>query len=56
MVYAGSILPNVEHVNVVVRELLEENGVTLTFDDLTKARDQVNFVDVDSNNILQRRC
>jgi 8-oxo-dGTP pyrophosphatase MutT (NUDIX family) len=28
--HAGSILPNEEHVDVVVRELLEETGLTLS--------------------------
>jgi 8-oxo-dGTP pyrophosphatase MutT (NUDIX family) len=36
---AGSILPNEEHVDVVVRELLEETGLTLTLDDLTMLSD-----------------
>jgi ADP-ribose pyrophosphatase YjhB (NUDIX family) len=31
---ACSILPNEEHVDAVVRELLEETSLTLTFDDL----------------------
>jgi ADP-ribose pyrophosphatase YjhB (NUDIX family) len=31
----GSILPNEEHVDAAVRELLEETGLTLTVDDLT---------------------
>jgi 8-oxo-dGTP pyrophosphatase MutT (NUDIX family) len=36
---AGSILPNEEHVDVVVRELLEENGLTLIANDLTVLSD-----------------
>jgi 8-oxo-dGTP pyrophosphatase MutT (NUDIX family) len=32
-------LPNEVHVDVVVRELLEENGLTLTIDDLTMLSD-----------------
>jgi 8-oxo-dGTP pyrophosphatase MutT (NUDIX family) len=32
---ADSILPNEEHVDVVVRELHEQTGLTLTYDDLT---------------------
>jgi 8-oxo-dGTP pyrophosphatase MutT (NUDIX family) len=34
--HAGSILPNEEHVDVVARELLEETGLTLTHNDLTR--------------------
>jgi 8-oxo-dGTP pyrophosphatase MutT (NUDIX family) len=36
---AGSILPNEEHVDAVVRELLEESGLTLTSNDLTMLSD-----------------
>jgi ADP-ribose pyrophosphatase YjhB (NUDIX family) len=36
---AGSILPNEEHVDVVVRELHEETGLILTPDDLTLLSD-----------------
>jgi ADP-ribose pyrophosphatase YjhB (NUDIX family) len=32
---AGSIFPNEAHVDVAVRELFEETGLTLTVDDLT---------------------
>jgi hypothetical protein len=32
---AGSILPNEEHVDAVIRKLLEETDLTLTSDDLT---------------------
>jgi 8-oxo-dGTP pyrophosphatase MutT (NUDIX family) len=35
---AGSILPNEELVDGAVRELLEEDGLTLTHDDLTLLR------------------
>jgi 8-oxo-dGTP pyrophosphatase MutT (NUDIX family) len=35
----GSILPNEEPVDVVVREILEETGLTLTFDDFTLLSD-----------------
>jgi 8-oxo-dGTP pyrophosphatase MutT (NUDIX family) len=36
---AGSILPNEEHVDAVVRELLVETGLTLRLHDLTLLRD-----------------
>jgi 8-oxo-dGTP pyrophosphatase MutT (NUDIX family) len=36
---ANSILPNEERVDVVVRELLEETGLSLTYDDLTLLSD-----------------
>jgi 8-oxo-dGTP pyrophosphatase MutT (NUDIX family) len=36
---AGSILPNEEHVDADVRELLEEIGLTLTYADLTMLSD-----------------
>jgi 8-oxo-dGTP pyrophosphatase MutT (NUDIX family) len=36
---AGSILPNEEHVEADVRELLEETSLTLTYDDLTMLSD-----------------
>jgi 8-oxo-dGTP pyrophosphatase MutT (NUDIX family) len=35
----GLILPNEEHVDVVVRELLEETSLTLSHDDLTLLSD-----------------
>jgi 8-oxo-dGTP pyrophosphatase MutT (NUDIX family) len=35
----GSILPNEEHVDVVVRELLEETGLTLIHDDFAMLSD-----------------
>jgi 8-oxo-dGTP pyrophosphatase MutT (NUDIX family) len=35
----GSILPNEEHVDVVVRDLLEETGITFTLHDLTMLSD-----------------
>jgi 8-oxo-dGTP pyrophosphatase MutT (NUDIX family) len=37
---AGSVLPNEEHVDAVVRELHEETGLVLTPDDLTVLSDE----------------
>jgi ADP-ribose pyrophosphatase YjhB (NUDIX family) len=36
---AGSILPNEEHVNAAIRELHEETGLILTYDELTMLND-----------------
>jgi 8-oxo-dGTP pyrophosphatase MutT (NUDIX family) len=36
---AGSILHNEKHVDALVRELLEENGITMSLDDLTMLSD-----------------
>jgi 8-oxo-dGTP pyrophosphatase MutT (NUDIX family) len=41
---AGSILPNEEHVDVVVRELHEETGLIMTPDDLTLLSDALVLV------------